>query len=239
MIPHDILTLYSAKMVEYVLGVVFLIAFIPFWRFVFPSSPATAREAVTVPGLRASLAEWFSLPTDRLFHKGHAWAQTTASGLVTVGLTDFAAKMLGPSMRMALPQPGSRVSQGDRAWQFTADGRTVDMLSPVDGTVVEVNPDIARRPEALLDDPYGTGWLFRVQPSRLRANLTNLLSGKVARQWMEQVSENLRLRLAPSLGALAQDGGAPVAGMARSIDPEHWDQLARTFFLTDGEDSHA
>jgi glycine cleavage system H protein len=239
MIPHDILTLYSAKMIEYVLGVVFLIAFIPFWRYVFPASPVKAREAASVRSPRASLAEWFSLPTDRLFHKGHGWAQTGQSGLVTVGLSDFAAKMVGPSMAVSLPQPGAQLRQGDRAWQFSSEGRSVDMLSPVDGTVVDVNPEIARRPEALHEDPYGTGWLFTVKPNRLRANLTSLLSGRVAREWMEQVSENLRLRLAPGLGALAQDGGSPVAGMARSIDPEHWDQLARTFFLTDGEDSHA
>ncbi len=239
MIPHDILTLYSAKMVEYVLGVVFLIAFVPFWRFVFPPSAVKARATAGAHAPRPSLAEWFSLPADRLFHKGHAWAQAGASGLVTVGMTDFAAKLVGPSMSMSLPEAGTRVSQGDRAWQLRADGRAIDMLSPVDGTVVEVNPDAMQHPAGIHDDPYGAGWLFRVQPSRLRANITNLLSGKVARQWMEQVSENLRLRLAPGLGEVAQDGGAPMPGMARSIDPEHWDELARTFFLTDGEDSHA
>ncbi len=239
MIPHDILTLYSAKMVEYVLGVLFLIAFVPFWRFVFPSTPVKVREMAVSHAPRPSLAEWFSLPADRLFHRGHGWAQEGAAGLVTVGMTDFAAKLLGPSVAMTLPEPGARVSQGDRAWQLQADGRTVDMLSPIDGTVVEINPALSGSADALHEDPYGAGWLFRVRPNRLRANITNLLSGRVARQWMEQVSENLRLRLAPGLGEVAQDGGAPVPGMARSIDPEHWDQLARTFFLTDGEDFHA
>ncbi len=239
MIPHDILTLYSAKMVEYLLGVVFLAAFIPFWRFVFPGRRAAARERVASVTPRTNLTEWFSLPADRLFHKGHAWAQSTASGLVAVGLTDFAAKLVGPSMAVALPKLGSQVSQGDRAWQFTSDGKTIDMLSPIDGTVIAVNPEVSQTRQVLHDDPYGSGWLLKVQPHRLRANMTNLLSGPVARRWMEQVAENLQLRLASGLGALAQDGGTPVSGMARNLDPENWDQLARTFFLTDGEDPHA
>jgi glycine cleavage system H protein len=238
MIPHDILTLYSAKMVEYVLGVVFLIAFIPFWRFVFPSAPAAARAAATVRAPRAGLAEWFSLPADRMFHRGHAWAQAGASGVVTVGLSDFAAKLLGPAVSFSLPSIGADVMQGGRAWQVTSDGRSVDMRSPVDGTVVEVNPALTASAEAAHADPYGSGWLFRVQPTRLRANMTNLLSGQMARQWLDDVSASLRLRLAPGLGAVAQDGGAPVSGMARSIDADHWDDLASSYFLTDGEDSH-
>ena len=49
----------------------------------------------------------------------------------------------------------------------------------------------------------------------------------------------LRASFAPSLGALAQDGGAPVAGMARAIDPEQWDRLAARFLLTGEEQTHA
>jgi glycine cleavage system H protein len=159
---------------------------------------------------------------------------------VTVGLDDFAAKLVGPLSRVSLPAVGAPVGQGEQAWRLTAaDGRAVDMLSPVDGTVVEVNAALGASPELAEQDPYGGGWLMKVRPSRLRANRINLMAGQAVHRWMEEAAAGLRGRFEPGLGALAQDGGAPVSGMARAIDPEHWDRLAGTFLLTAEEDSDA
>jgi glycine cleavage system H protein len=240
MIPHDILTLYSAKMLEYGIAVLFLFLFIPFWRYVQgpATAPAHAAAKGRVPAPR--LAEWFLAPADRLFHRGHAWLKGGDDGLVTVGLDDFAAKLVGPLSRVSLPPVGSPVGQGEQAWRLMADdGRSVDMLSPVDGTVVELNPALAAAPALAERDPYGEGWLMKVRPSRLRANRINLMAGSAVHRWMEEAAAGLRGHVAPGLGALAQDGGAPVSGMARAIDPQGWDRLAATLLLTAEEDAHA
>lgn len=236
MIPHDILTLYSAKMIEYGVAVLFLLLFIPFWSYVQGPAKLAVRKAATVRTPAVALTDWVVMPLDRLFHRGHAWAQTGADGLVTVGIDDFAAKLVGPLAAIALPQPGTTVGQGERAWQLVADdGRTIDMLSPVDGTIADVNQSLASAPDAAQADPYGEGWLLRVRPNRLRANLTNLVSGAAARRWMREVVAGLQAGLAPELGALAQDGGVPIPGMARVLDPRHWDAVARTYLLTEDE----
>jgi len=240
MIPHDILTLYSAKMLEYGIAVLFLVLFIPFWRYVQgpAAAPAAAPAKIRVPVPRA--AEWFLTPADRMFHRGHAWLKGGDDGLVTVGLDDFAAKLVGPLARVSLPAIGAPVGQGEQAWRLmAADGRSVEMLSPVDGTVVALNPALAASPDLAERDPYGEGWLMKVRPSRLRANRINLMAGAAVRRWMAEAADGLRGHVAPGLGALAQDGGAPVSGMARAIDPEGWDRLAARFLLTDEEDAHA
>ena len=239
MIPHDILTLYSAKMLEYGIAVLFLALFIPFWRYVqAPAAPALAHARARKPALAA--AEWFLTPVDRLFHRGHAWLRGESDGLVTVGMDDFAVKLVGPLARVSLPAVGAAVGQGEQAWRLTAaDGRSVDMLSPVDGTVVELNPALASAPDLAERDPYGEGWLMKVRPSRMRANRTNLMADRAAHRWMDEAVAGLRAAFAPGLGALAQDGGAPVPGMARAIDPEHWDRLAARFLLTGEEQTHA
>ena len=237
MIPHDILTLYSAKMIEYGIAILFLLLFIPFWKYVQgPSAVAVPAQArVRQPAMVG--ADWFPIPLDRLFHRGHAWARPDADGLVTVGLDGFAAKLVGPLAAVALPQVGVTVGQGERAWRLVADdGRAVEMLSPLDGTIAEINADLVRAPEAAQVDPYGRGWLFRVRPQRLRANSTSLLSGATARHWMDEAIAGLQRTLSPELGALAQDGGLPLAGMARIIDPDRWDRLARTHLLTDDKE---
>ena len=80
---------------------------------------------------------------------------------------------------------------------------------------------------------------MKVRPSRLRANQTNLLSGTAARRWMHEVAAGLQGQMAPGLGALAQDGGMPVVGMAKSINPEHWNTVARVYLMTEEEDGRA
>jgi hypothetical protein len=72
----------------------------------------------------------------------------------------------------------------------------------------------------------------KVRAPRLAANLRQLLSGGAAQRWLESAAEALRARLAPQLGAVLEDGGTPVHGIARELDPQGWDALARSFFLT-------
>jgi glycine cleavage system H protein len=120
------------------------------------------------------------------------------------------------------------------------DAQHIPMLSPVAGEVVEVNLDVLQFPETVHQDPYGKGWLLKVKSSKVASNARNLLSGRLARVWMEDALEKLHPLHGGSLGPLLQDGGVPVAGMARAIDPDHWDRFARTHLLTDDtEGAHA
>ena len=226
---------FATKGAEYLLVIAFLVCLVVFWR-VLTASPVRA-----TPSPRHATPEgWFRLAKDRLYHPGHSWALPEHDGTVRVGLDEFAAKLVGHVTHISLPAVGAPVGQGEVAWRMVAeDGRSVDMLSPVDGTVVDVNGALASTPEVAERDPYGRGWLLKVRRSRWRANRISLLSGAAARRWMDEVLVGLRGQFAPDLGVLSQDGGVPVAGIARAIDPDHWDTLVGTFFLTGEEDAHA
>lgn len=230
MIPHDILTLYAAKPVEYLIAMGFLLLFVPFWRFL-NGGPAAQRVRVAKRALVPRIVEWFNVPRNVYYHPGHAWARVEPDGCVRVGMDDFARKLIGPLAGLRLPVRGARVEQSEPGWALLADNRAVDMLSPVGGIVVERNAEAFRsdRPP----DPYGRDWLLKIRPDKLLANLKTLIVNGTERRWMELNADSLRLRLSPNLGLLYQDGGVPVDGLARSIDPEHWDELAREYFLTE------
>ena len=231
MIPHDFLTMYSAKAVEYLIAVSFLLLFIPFWRFV-NAEVVAAPVAIRTPRWLNTVVEWFSVPSGVYLHPGHAWARVDDGDLVTVGMDDFAHKLVGGISAISLPEVGSRLGQGEKAWSLVSDAKSVDMLSPVDGTVVAVNEPVAAPRVRSPRDPYGAGWLLKVKAPRLAANTKHLLSGTLARRWMEEVCDTLRARMSPDLGQVYQDGGLPVDGMARDLDPANWDRIAREFFLT-------
>jgi glycine cleavage system H protein len=236
MTAHDMPTMYTVKVAEYLIAVAYLVLFVPFWRFV-NATPAARAATVTERGWLGSIAGWFRIPEGVYFHPGHAWARLGGGQIVTVGMDEFAQKLIGAVSAVRLPAIGARLAQGEKAWTLAADGRSVDMLSPVDGTVLTVNDRVATAPAAVGDDPYGSGWLLTVRAPRMRANLKQLLDGAVARRWMEESCVGLRRMMSPALEQLCEDGGVPVEGMARSLDPSRWDEVARRFLLTEAVDN--
>ena len=246
---YDLLSVYPAKLLEYGLGIGYLLLFIPFWRYVQGGRrevrevvrvAAPVREAVSA-ALRAARpagatalarpasAGWFHVPAEVHLHPGHTWARLEGDGLVSVGIDDFAHKLVGPAT-VELPAVGTHVAQGEPAIELRDEDRGVPMLSPVDGTVVAVNPRIRAHGE--LEDPYGAGWLFKVKAPRLAANFRQLQAEAPAQRMLDAAGDTLALRLAPELGQVLQDGGTPVHGIARAVAGEGWEALAREHFRT-------
>jgi len=233
-IGPEFLATYPAKLMEYGLGAGYLVCFTLFWRYL-NGGRALARQAVRAhrpAGATATATTgWFTVPGDVLLHPGHTWARAGADGLVAVGIDDFAARLIGPVERLGLPRPGSAVAQGAPAFVAADGSQRVGLVSPVDGRVAEVNP-LAARGDLWQLEPYGAGWLFKVRPDRLSANQRQLLAGEAAQRWVEQAGASLAARASPQLGAVLQDGGVPVHGIARELQPERWTELCREFFRT-------
>ncbi len=226
---HDFLATYSIKAIEYLTALTFLVSFAFFWRFV---NGGRKPQPQALPTRAREPAPEFDLPDSVWLHPGHAWARLDGK-LATVGADDFAHRLVGPVGSWALPKVGARVGQGEPAFTLEVGGKAVRMLSPVDGEVVAVNDGLGSE-----SDPYGGQWLFKVEPIRPEANAKQLLKGPKARKYLHEIWEDLRQSSAPDVGAVMQDGGAPVAGLAQALDPEHWDRLAARLFLTDAESGH-
>jgi glycine cleavage system H lipoate-binding protein len=239
MTTHDFLGIYDAKVAEYLLALVYLLLFVPMWRFV-QGAPRLAEATATAgaqagaalqPRLALATQGWFAAPENVALHPGHAWARVEDDGLVTVGIDDFAQKLVDPE-KVVLPRTGDQVLQGQPAFAVGDQVVTVPMLSPVGGQVVAVNAGAAEQP-GRLRDPYGAGWLFKVKVADLAAQGRQLLRGEGARQYLERTAEALALRLEPALGHVLQDGGTPIHGIARALAGDGWSGMARHFFQTD------
>jgi len=221
--------IFATQGIEYLLVIIGLLFFTFFWRFLNRPSVAVYRKAESIV---PAISDWFHLPVEGMyFHQGHSWAAPEDGGLVRVGMDDFAQKLVGKIDAIKFPQVGSQVTQGEKAWSLLVGSKTIDMLSPVDGKILEINEGLLNSPESINKDPYGQSWLMKVQAPKISANLKNLLSGGLARKWMEEVRENLLARMNYNLGAVSQDGGVPVDGIARNLDQEKWDEIVKEFFL--------
>lgn len=232
----SLVDIYSTKGIEYLIAAVFFFGFLALQRYILTSAPGKEKA----PGLLAGLPAWFRVPEGYGFHQGHSWMKVDLLSpdrrrLVKVGLDDFAQKLIGKVDAVELPPVGSRLTQGDKGWSLKVDSVEIPMLSPVDGEVVAVNQEVLRSPEILGRDPYGAGWLLKVKSDRLAADTRNLLSGKVARAWMEASLDNLHPIRHEAVGPVLQDGGLPLEGIARVLGGDEWADLAKAHLLTDGE----
>lgn len=235
--------LQTAKTIEYLLAVGFLASFVPFWRYAAPRAAASdeatvpAEESASVPAfapvLRPEPVGWFRVPDGLGIHPGHAWAKSVDGGEVLVGADDFARAVIGRVHDVDLPAPGTVVRQGEPAFTLRGAAGPLPMISPVDGMVVATNP--AARVGAVERDPYGDGWILRVQAPQFERNARQLLSGSTARAWMEDVAKRLRAAIAPDLGPALADGGVPVDGIAGEVGPEAWRRIAHEFFFVESD----
>jgi len=186
----------------------------------------------TAPRLAQSLVGGFQVPEKLRFHPGHTWALSESPSLVRVGMDDFASKLVGKVDRIALPQRGQWIRQGQKIWTIFRDGTSVDMVSPIEGSIADVNDAAMQDPELARKDPFGEGWLVTVQAPDAKTSFRNLLGGALARWWTEESASRLQRKMPMALGALAQDGGVAVDNLTAQVSDEAWATIAKEFFLS-------
>jgi glycine cleavage system H protein len=105
------------------------------------------------------------LPGDLLYTTEHEWLRQEEDGTVSVGITDHAQAALGDLVYVELPEVNQDVESGGDMAVVESVKAASDVYSPIDGTVVEVNEALADDPEIINSDPYGEGWIVKLQPA--------------------------------------------------------------------------
>jgi len=103
-------------------------------------------------------------PQHLFYAKTHEWVDFR-DGVAIVGITDFAQSQLSDLTFVELPEVGSTLSRGDEAAVLESVKAAADVYAPVSGEVIEVNAALEDAPEAINNDPFGEGWLFKIKAS--------------------------------------------------------------------------
>lgn len=188
--------------------------------------------AALPPEPQPAYVEGYLIPEHLRYHPGHAWLLPERRHLVRVVVDEFAAALAGPLEKIELPKPGHWVRQGQKAWALYRDGTKTEMVSPIEGEVVEVNAELLRDPSLLRTDPYGRGWLMTVHVPDEESTARNLVPKSLVGTWMREAVARL-YGLQPQLaGAVAADGGRPAPDVLAGLPNASWEALTREFFLT-------
>jgi glycine cleavage system H protein len=103
-----------------------------------------------------------NIPNELLYTNDHEWAKFDGN-IVTVGISDFAQGELGDIIFVELPEVEDEVEKNEAFGTIEAVKTVTDLLSPVSGTVVEVNEDLEDAPESVNEDCYGKGWFVKIK----------------------------------------------------------------------------
>lgn len=114
------------------------------------------------------------LPDDLKYTKEHEWV-FVEDKVATVGITDHAQEQLGDVVFVELPAVGDQVTKDEAMGVVESVKAVSDVYAPVSGKVVEVNDDLPDSTEMVNEDPYGDGWMVKIElsdPSELEDLLT-------------------------------------------------------------------
>jgi len=101
-------------------------------------------------------------PAGLKYSKEHEWVAAEESS-ATIGITDYAQDQLGEIVYVELPAVGDKISKDDPFGVVESVKAVSDVYAPISGTVVEVNKELPESPEMINEDPYGDGWLIKIE----------------------------------------------------------------------------
>ena len=191
------------------------------WTTKTKSSPA---EMMRIKG--------FDVPMGYYFHNGHAWARIESGGYIRVGLDDFALKVLGEADALDLPLIGKELDQNKAGWGLKRKDNLADVLSPVDGVIMEVNSTVRENPKLANDEPYGDGWLFMVRTPDVKGTMKKLMVDQDSLNWINAEVSHLETMIEEVAGPLAADGGYLADDIYGNLPDLGWKNLTRTFLKT-------
>lgn len=115
-------------------------------------------EAGAVSGKPASL----DVPDHLQYSGDHVWVDDD-EGLAVIGITEYAATQMGEIVYVDLPEPDTPVRAGDEIVEMESAKTVQNLIAPVEGTVKYVNQAVADDPQVINNDPYGEGWILKIE----------------------------------------------------------------------------
>ena len=104
------------------------------------------------------------IPGELRYTAEHEWVRSNDDGSLTFGITHHAQDALGDIVYVSMPSVGSTLTSGTPCGEVESTKSVSDIYAPVSGVVIEANSALADSPETINADPYGAGWLVRLQP---------------------------------------------------------------------------
>lgn len=127
------------------------------------------------------------IPKELRYSEEHEWVALD-DNIATIGITDYAQEQLGDIVYIELPETGTEVTKDDKFGVIESVKAVSDIYAPVTGTVVTVNTGLPNTPGTVNEEPYGDGWMIRVEMSD-PDELNDLMTAAEYKKFIEDAEE--------------------------------------------------
>lgn len=107
------------------------------------------------------------IPGDLKFATSHEWVRVEDDGTLTIGISAHAQEQLGDLVFVETPEVDRVCEAAEGIAVVESVKAASDIYAPVNGTVIDANGELADNPELVNTDPYGAGWIFKIQPDEI------------------------------------------------------------------------
>jgi glycine cleavage system H protein len=126
-------------------------------------------------------------PDDIKYHREHTWVRAEGKQ-ATIGITDYAQQQLGDIVYVDLPETETEIDADSELSEIESTKATSPVVSPVSGTIMDVNEDLADSPEIINEDPYGNGWMVVLEMSDA-SELNDLMTKSEYEKFLKEEEE--------------------------------------------------
>ena len=129
----------------------------------------------------------YMVSEDLFYTKEHTWVKVEEN-LAVVGITDYGQDQLGTVVYVELPEKGSFVDAGDKVSAVESLKATIDIFSPLTGTITNINDELNNEPDLINTEPYTSGWLYEIE-MKDPTEIEDLLTADEYKVYLEELEE--------------------------------------------------
>ena len=134
------------------------------------------------------MPEEYIVPENLYYTKEHEWLKVQGDTAI-MGITDYAQKSLHEIVFVDLPEVGRKVKQMESIGTVESVKAVSEIYTPISGEIIEVNTELNEKPELVNQDPYGKGWIAKIQPENLDNEIKNLLTPQQYREYLKTLEQ--------------------------------------------------
>jgi glycine cleavage system H protein len=227
--------IYDTKGIEYLFVIGYLLVLILIWNILKNPRRVVEKFQNAISTLSAGILR---IPQGIFFSRHHTWTHLAENGEAKVGMDDFLQHVTGKVNITDLMDPGESIRKGDMLTEIVQDGKRLRIYAPISGEIVQTNPLIRENPVAVNEDPYDSGWLYKIKPSAWTRETRSYMMADKASEWA--ANEFTRLKEFLTLGPmrsyasepsmiLLQDGGEVRENVLSDLPGEVWEKFQEEF----------
>jgi glycine cleavage system H lipoate-binding protein len=169
-------------------------------------------------------------PQGLFFHKGHCWAQIEPWGTVKVGLDGLVSSIIGRIDEVKLPKVGLEIKEGDPIASIRQGEHVLTFVSPIDGLITSVNPQLCSGGDCMKAEPYGAGWICVVHPKSLAAQARRLVVGEDVAAWYNHELNRMKAFFGNLIHPKSAGAALP-GGLMEKVPASEWQRFQKEFLF--------